>query len=174
MNCSGLKNMLLSAPLLFLAACGDQYTAVDDQTILPGAKRYDDTVMTEGEQRLSFSRLSRPASFGLRYGYDLPEQSRDKATYVVVSGKARSNMVQSGAVIAMVTHYDSDQLSWMVVPMKVHLTDTNTWCPFRDSVYLTPRQEGRIYNNITAVAHLVSAQERFDLDQLHVVVKQKQ
>lgn len=164
---------MFAATVLFLAACSDSYTTIDEQTIVPGAKRYDDSVMEDNKAHMRFSRLHKLVSFGLRYSYKLSEENQDKPTYVSVSGKARTNSGVSGGVIAVITHYDNDQLSWMVLPIKIHITDTNTWCLFHDSIYLSPRIDGRKYNTITAVAHLISDKEKFDLDGLHVAIRQR-
>ena len=173
MNCSWLKKIMIAGPAFFFAACGDTYTVIDEQVIVPGKNHIEDTIMDDPLQHIRFSRLRKPVTFGLKYVFKVPEENQDKETYIAVRGRVRSNLALSNAVIAVVAHCDNEQLTWMVMPVRIHITDTNTWCPFNDSVYFSPRLSGKKYNNISAVAHLVGDKERFDMDALHVTVRQK-
>jgi hypothetical protein len=160
---------------LLCVCCGNNYNTIEVQTLSSNnVRRVNDTVMEDSFHHLQFSRLSKPASFGMTADFKLPEEYQGHECYVVVSGRARSNYAQSDAFIVVVTHKDQEQISWMVMPVKYYITELNTWCPFRDSIRLPEKIDGKTYNLITIAAHLATSQkENFDLDTLRVSIKQK-
>ena len=168
------KAILISILGFVFVRCTDRYIVLDNQTIsIDKVKRADDTVLVDSVGRFRFSRLSRLNSFGMGANYTLPEKSRGKDIWVIVGGRTRTNYAQSNAVIAVVTHKGEQQTSWMVVPLKYDYTSPDTWCSFRDSLKLGEKIDGKEYDQISIAAHLPgSTQENFDLETLHMIIKQ--
>lgn len=161
--------------ILCLMGCGNRYDVVAEQVItVANSKRLDDTVMRDSTDHILFSRLRRPATFSFKYEYQIPEEKRDSEFYIVVSGRSRTNYAQSNAVMAVVPSENGEQVEWMIIPMRYQYTDINTWCHFRDSIRLPKHFNGKGYNRVTVAAHLSSSTaENFDLDTLHVMIRQK-
>jgi hypothetical protein len=170
-----LKRSVPFIPLLLLAGCSDRYDTIVEQAVsVKEARHMSDTMMKDSVQGFYFSRLNKPASFGLGCDVRIPEQNQNKQLFLVTYGRARSNYAQSGGIIVAAAHYNDVQVSWMVLPIKIHITDTNTWCYFRDSVRLDNKIDGKSYNHINVMTHLpYSTTEKFDIDTLHVLLKQK-
>jgi hypothetical protein len=168
-----LKRSVVLIPLLLLAGCGDRYDIIADQAVsVKEARHLSDTLMQDS-LGFYFSRLNKPSTFGLSCSFDIPEKNQNKELFVVAYGRTRSNYAQSGGIIAVATHFNNDQVSWMVLPISIHITDTNTWCTFRDSVRLSNKIDNKSYNHISVVTHLPnSTKEKFDMDTLHVLLKQ--
>jgi hypothetical protein len=169
-----LKRSAPFIPLLLLTGCSDRYDVIAAQVVsVKEARRMSDTIMKDSVQGFYFSRLNKPATFGLSCDVKIPEPNQNKQLFVVAYGRARSNYAQSGGIIVVAAHYNNEQVSWMILPIKIHITDTNTWCYFRDSLRLDNKIDGKSYNHIGVMSHLPhSTKEKFDLDTLHVLLKQ--
>jgi hypothetical protein len=169
-----LKRPVFFIPLLLLAGCSDRYDIIAEQVVsVKEARRMSDTIMKDSIQGFYFSRLNKPATFGLSCDVKIPEQNQNKQLFLVTYGRARSNYAQSGGIIVVAPHYNNEQVSWRLLPIRIHITDTNTWCYFRDSLRLDNKIDGKSYNHINVMSHLPhSTTEKFDIDTLHVLLKQ--
>ncbi len=160
---------------LLLSSCRKKYEIAESRILtVDNVKRVDDAVLEDSLGHFQFSRLSRPGTFGMMADFELPEKNQDCDGYVIVSGRVRSNYVQSEAFLVVVTHKDQEQLSWQTLPVRLYTTHLNAWCPFKDSIFLPAKMGGKAYNKITVAAQLANSKDEvFDLDTLYISIKQK-
>jgi hypothetical protein len=58
--------------------------------------------------------------------------------------------------------------------LRPHVADLNTWCRFKDSIFLPKTFDSKIYNKINVFGLLgTSPGEAYDMDSLVITVKQK-
>lgn len=168
--------LAISFFLFALFGCG-RYKVIHTEKIVldKNYKRIEDTLLTDSLEKFTFSRLTRPGSFGFKTVYNLPEKSQGKELIVALSGRCRTNLAVSDGMIVVVAHSKKDkQLSWDLVRMKYQFTDLNKWCSFRDSIRLPADFYGTQYSRITILSHLPAGDEKFDLDGLNIEIREKQ
>lgn len=169
------KFLVISFILFALCSCGRYKVIRTDKIVLDkNYKRIEDTLLTDSLEHLTYSRLSKSGSFGMRRVYELPEKSQGKELIVAVSGRCRTSSAASDGMIVVVAHSKKNkQLSWDLIRMKYQFTALNQWCSFRDSIRLPTDFYGTQYNRITVMTHLPNGGEKFDLDGLNIEIREK-
>lgn len=161
---------------LIFVCCSDKFKTVHEQYLfVDKSDLKDDTLIADSVTKAFFSRLSRPSSFGRTLVYKLSKEQEGKEFYIVFYGKIRTNFAQSNATITVVEHTNkSEQICWLSLFLRRHFTDQNKWCYFKDSIRIEPSYMGKLGSSITCVAFLAGTQnEKFDLDTLHIAIKEK-
>jgi hypothetical protein len=180
---SNLSNKLLKINLLglvllflFLISCSEKYESIHNCVLIPGeSERFADTLIKDKAGGFLVSRLNCPNSTGLvcKYNFDsLKSQSEYK---IVFMGKARTNYAHSNSAIYLSSiDVDDKIIDWKYIPLNYYYTDVNTWCYFKDSLYIKYENWNKPYkmfNIFTSLGN--SSNEVFDCDTLYVQIMQK-
>lgn len=155
------------APFLPVAT----YTAIPGKTNLPSS----DTVMTDSISGIKFSRLTKVGVGGIAVKHEFKQEQQNKPTWVVFSGRLRSNYVHSNSSITISGSDPTGQnILWKAVFLKYHLVELNRWMPFRDSVLIPPSYDNKLFQTIYVFTYMGGKPgENFDLDTLRVLIKQQ-
>lgn len=132
-----------------------------------------DTAMLDEKDKFYFSRITNPSCGGLNAPWKISEENRNKRIWVIFSGRARTNYVQSNATISVAAiGLNQTAVVWQAVFLRYYITDINAWCPFKDSVLLPKEKLEQKYSMVNTIAYLGnSKEEKFDIDTLKVEYK---
>jgi hypothetical protein len=162
--------------IIFFSSCGESYEFVGKQTVHASKNViHQDTMIYDSIGKFYFSRLTQPNTMGIRTDFKLPKENQDHELWVVVEGNFRTNRPYSMATVTIMGSNDKNEsLCWNSCFLRIHITELNTWCHFKDSIFLTSQLNFHIYNSINTFAFLPpSPGEQFDLDSFTVTVRQK-
>lgn len=161
--------------VIFLLASCEKFTELSQSRVVATGKTKNnaDTILFDEAARVFFSRLTHSNSIGMRVTCSIPQTKNDQELYVVLEGRARTNYANSNSGIALSgNNHKGEQLCWRFLPLRYFYTDLNTWCHFKDSIYIKTNYQWKNYIRFTAHANLTSsANEIFDLDSLTLTVK---
>lgn len=160
--------------IFFVSGCNDTYQTIQNYTITPANKPpAGDSIVKDSASNFYFSRIKLKNTGGLCAKFILEPQHKNKRLCMVVSGKIRSNYPYSNATVTFAASDDKGEvLIWRAIFLKYYFVDRNTWCPFRDSIFVEPSTKGKYYRDIIAFAYLgPSEKENFDIDTLKLEVR---
>lgn len=156
---------------LFCFSCREEFKSVQkfDVTALNNPKS-GDTAIYDEQDKFYFSRITRPSCGGLNAPFKIEEKNRNKKIWVIFSGRARTNYVQSNATISIAAvGLNQMTVVWKAIFLRYYITDINQWCPFKDSTLLPREKLEQKYSLVNTIAYLGnSTNEKFDVDTLHV------
>jgi hypothetical protein len=172
-----LKGIFFSLSFLFLfTACREKFSTINECIVAAKDEASTvDTLIIDSAGKFPFSRLNKINNGGLACSFVLEPKYQNKKICVLFSGRCRSNFVQSGATISLSANAEKDNelLSWRAAHLKVHMTDIDQWCSFKDSIVLPPNFNGKVYKTVSVFAFLGgTAGENFDIDTLKVIYKE--
>jgi hypothetical protein len=162
--------------IIFFSSCGESYEFVGKQIVRVSKENmHEDSLIYDSIGKFYFSRLSKPATMGILGNMTLPKENQDQPLWVIFEGRFRTNFPYSHATITVMgTNDKKETLCWNSCYLRLHITDLNQWCHFKDSVFLTSQLNFHIYNSINTFAYLgPSPGEKFDIDSFTVTVRQK-
>ncbi|MCE3260215.1 MAG: hypothetical protein K0S12_1856 [Bacteroidetes bacterium] len=171
-----MRLLLIAFLFLLFSSCGESYTHVGTEVKVPEkGKMKEDSLLFDSIGRFYFSRVRSPGAFGLFHTYYLPGKNQNKELWVVVEGRVRSNVPHSMGTITLVASNEKDEmLCWKACFLRSHITELNTWCRFKDSIFLPEKLESKAYNKFNVFGLLGNSPgEAYDMDSLVVTVKQK-
>lgn len=167
---------ILLSVFFLISSCEDGYHTVDPATLsATGPKHFSDTLIKDSISGTSFYRLYRNAGFGTVFSFRLPDSIKSKFINIVYSGKARTNYGHSAAAIcARTSDKDGKLLTWYSGNLRYHFTDVNTWCPFKDSMFIKLQGWMDPYYSLDVFSFLNGpTNEVLDLDSFQVQFKIK-
>ncbi len=157
-----------------IISCKEKYREIYSCLALPDDKnRKDDTLLADSLATYKFSRLYKPRSSGLTCSFKVPVEFNKNSYYVVFSGKSRTNYAHSNAAVCLSSSdISGNQIDWKAAQLRYFYTDINTWCAFKDSIFIKYETWNKPYQYITVFAFLGDSEaERYDLDSLKVHIK---
>ena len=173
--CPFRKLFLLSLSVL-LVSCGDIYREVgsNKKKKKKNSVNINDSVILDAKSQTFYSRLSKPNTSGLRVNCAIPESKTDRRFYVILEGRIRSNYAHSNSgIVIQGVNSKKEQLCWRYIPLSYFYKELNTWCHFKDSVYIKSDYQWKNYQKFTAFANLgTSDSEVFDIDTLSIKIKE--
>lgn len=163
---------------IVMVSCKQDAELVNEKMLLPAdsSVQQENLVLRDSITGHLFTRLYRPATQGMVYSYNLPPEQQNKHYYIVFRGKMRSNYAQSnGGVVFLARDKNNGQLCWWSLPARPHLVLQNQWNVFHDSLHIPGLINDIVYTSVHAFPFLGnSTTENFDVDSLHVMLKQRQ
>lgn len=170
--------------LIILCACAIHFSCKQDAELVhekmlspaDSSVQQENLVIRDSANGQVFTRLYKAGTQGMVYHYDLPQELINKHFYIVFKGKMRSNYAQSnGSVVFLAFDKNKSQLCWWSLPVRPHLVLQNQWNVFHDSLHIPGLINDIPYVSVHAFPFLGnSASENFDVDSLHVMLKQRQ
>jgi len=171
------KIIFLILVSFFLQSCEDKFSTIYKAQITVNNNRPNtaDTVLYDSINHFKFSRLNKIDVSGITSTFVLPKEHQNKALWVIFSGRARTDYAHSNSSITTAAMSEKNEcLVWRAVFLRYFYTDINKWCYFKDSIYLRPDFDGKVYNEISSFAFSgSSSNEKFDIDTLNIQIKAK-
>lgn len=161
---------------ILLSGCNTSYQEITTQTAIPSeVSHLDDSILIEKSTGLSFSRIHKKESMGLRVPFLLPDNLKGKELYVVFNGIAKSNYAYSNAsIVVSVYNTRKQQIIWKSFPLRYNFLGVDVWSPFTDSLYLSGSFDNKNYLFIQTFSFLGNSEsEKLDMTYLTVKLKAK-
>jgi hypothetical protein len=163
--------------VLLLSNCNDKYNTFQSAVVTVSNNKgvANDTIIKDSVFNFSFSRLQKATARGLNATFTITPEHQEKDLYIVVSGKARTNYAHSNSSITLSAVSSKGELiAWKAFLLKYYYVDNNKWCYFKDSIFLKDNVDSKFYSVINVFGMLGDSKtENFDLDTLHVQLKEK-
>ncbi|MBI2723120.1 MAG: hypothetical protein HYX39_13180 [Bacteroidetes bacterium] len=132
-----------------------------------GGKKVKDVSIGEHQ----FYRLDSATEYGPAYTYNLKQEDYNKPICLIITGKARTNFVNSNGAITYALHDSTKQLNWDASRIKYHIIDLNVWSRFEEKIYYRASTNGFRYNKIVVQPFLPHAgKEVFDMDSIRIKI----
>lgn len=163
--------ILITVSIIFvLIGCKRSTVIADDLVGVSQRTGAGGKKISEGDSgRHEFYRLDSLTEYGPAYTYYLNQEDFDKPICLVISGKARTNYVNSNGAITFALYDSITQLNWDASKLKCHIVDLNKWSRFEEKIFFRPSTKGFRYNKINVQSFLPNAgKEVFDIDSLKI------